>query len=150
MTESLPQPSGAPKGSPATHANVEKLVGLYIAVRAKIEETKERHKKELEEAVDLQKELTGKITDFLAQHGVDSVKTSMGTAYSSVKYSASLEDPDLFMKYVIETKDWDLLDRKANVTACRAYVDEHSKLPPGVKLSSIETLGVRSPTGKAK
>jgi hypothetical protein len=143
-----PQPSGAPEGSPSTHANVERLVGLYLVVREEIERLKEKHKKELEKAVDLQKELTGKITDFLSQHGVDSVKTSAGTAYSSVKYSASLADPEAFMKYVISNQNWDLLDRKANVTACRAFVDQHNTLPPGVNLSSIETLGVRSPTSK--
>jgi len=148
VTATSPQPSGAPEGSPSTHANVEKLVGLYIVVRDEIERLKEKHKKELQKAVDLQEELTGKITEFLSQHGVDSVKTPAGTAYSSVKYSASLADPEAFMKYVIDNQNWDLLDRKANVTACRTYVDEHNHLPPGVNLSSRETLGVRSPTSK--
>lgn len=148
MLDTLPQPDPAPTGPTGAPPDVEELVRLYLTVRDKITLIKDRHVKELEKWVDYQKKLTGEITDFMTQHGVDSVKTTAGTAYSSVKFTASLADPEAFMKYVIDNKQWDLLDRKANVTACRAYVDENNQLPPGVNLSSQETLGVRSPSKK--
>jgi hypothetical protein len=53
------------------------------------------------------------------------------------------------MKYVIDNNLFDLLDRKANVTAVKDHVKEKGALPPGVNLSAIETVGVRRPSAKA-
>lgn len=123
---------------------IEKIVGHYIAVREKLKAKEEEHTKSLQPLVDLQNELTAKLQEFLSQNGVDSVKTSMGTFYSSVRYSTSLADPEAFMQYVISHEAFDLLDRRANSTAVRAYADENSgALPPGVNLSALRTIGVR-------
>jgi hypothetical protein len=59
-----------------------------------------------------------------------------------------LADPEAFMKYVIDNQAFDMLDRKANVTAVKEYVQETGALPPGVNLSSIKTIGVRRASGK--
>jgi hypothetical protein len=134
---------------PSQKKMLEKWVGHYVAVRDMIAKIKERHTKELEDYVDLQEKLTGRIQGFLDQHGADSVKTELGTAYSSVKFTASLNDPAIFMSYVIKTNDFDLLDRKANLTAVKAYVKQHGTLPPGVNLTSIKQLGVRRPAKKS-
>jgi hypothetical protein len=76
------------------------------------------------------------------------VTTKAGTAYVSVKTSASLEDPDIFMRHVIGTESWELLDRRANATAVKAFAEEnHGALPPGVKMASIVTVGVRRKAG---
>jgi hypothetical protein len=56
-----------------------------------------------------------------------------------------LADPEAFMKFVIANQAYDLLDRKANATACRDYAAEHQNLPPGVNMSAVKTVGVRSP-----
>jgi len=50
---------------------------------------------------------------------------------------------------VIANKQFDLLDRRANATACRELA-EKGTLPPGVKLNTIRTIGVRKPGEKAK
>jgi hypothetical protein len=52
------------------------------------------------------------------------------------------------MAFVKTTNNYDLLDRKANVTAVKDYVSENGTLPPGVNLSSIKTVGVRRASGK--
>lgn len=92
--------------------------------------------------------LSGIVFKHLEALGVDSVKTSAGTAYRTEKSSVSLEDPDAFMRHVIGTQQFDLLDRKANVTAVKDFVKDHGHLPPGANLSTIFTLGVRAPTKK--
>lgn len=129
-------------------ANIEKRVKQYVAVRDAIKAIKDKHEKELEPMVDIQNKLTGIIQTCLEAAGAESIKTSEGTAYTTTRYTASLQDPKLFMDFVIENKAFDLMDRKANAPAVRDYVAEKGTLPPGVNLSSISTIGVRRASGK--
>lgn len=124
-------------------ATVEKRVGQYVACRDAIKAANDEHERAIKPLVDLQNMLTGWMQTFLEQSGADSVKTKSGTCYSTTRYSASLADAEAFMKFVKSTDNFDLLDRKANVTACRDYCTENGTLPPGVNLSSIKTVGVR-------
>ena len=127
---------------------VEKRVKQYIDVRDAIKKRKDEFEKSIEPLVELQNRLSGWMQQFMDQAGADSIKTTAGTCYTSTKYTAALADPEVFMNFVITNKDYDLLDRKANVTAVRAYVDEHGEKPPGVNLSAITTVGVRRASGK--
>jgi hypothetical protein len=145
MTENTLQVSDPQK---AAVANIEKRVKQYVAVRDQIKVIEERHTKELETIKAIKDELTGILQECLTAIGAESIRTSEGTAYTSTKYTASLADPKAFMDFVISNQNFDLLDRKANSTAVRAYVEETGSLPPGVNLSSIATVGVRRPTGK--
>jgi hypothetical protein len=134
---------------PEARKKVNKWIEQYVFVRDCILKMKERHETELHDLVDIQNKLTGRLQEFMDTVGVDSVKSEHGTAYSSTKFSTALADPGAFMQYVISTQKFELLDRKANVTAVKAHVQEHGDLPPGVNLSSIKTLGVRRPTKKS-
>jgi hypothetical protein len=73
----------------------------------------------------------------------ESVRTEMGTVYRTEKKSAPLADPDAFMRYVIGNEQWDLLDRKANVTAVADFIEENNEAPPGVNFSTTYVVGVR-------
>lgn len=127
---------------------VDKRVAQYIAVRDAIKAANDKHEAEIKPLTDLQNMLTGWLQSFMEQAGAENVKTAHGTCYSSTRYSASLADPEAFMKFVRDTNSFDLLDRKANVTAVKDYVAEKNTLPPGVNLSSIKTVGVRRASGK--
>lgn len=122
---------------------VDNHVKNYVALRDRIKAIKAAHEEQLQPYVDMQNELTTKLQDTLDTSGAQSIKTSGGTVYSSVRYSASLSDPQDFMKFVISNNLWDLLDRKANAVAVRDYIAEKKVEPPGVKLSAIRTIGVR-------
>ncbi|KRQ07508.1 hypothetical protein [Bradyrhizobium manausense] len=73
----------------------------------------------------------------------NSVATDAGTVYRSEKKSASLADAQAFMDYVIQNNAWDLIDRKANVTAVEDFINQHNAPPPGVNWSSTFVAGVR-------
>lgn len=133
---------------PAVPATVDKRVAQYVAVRDAIKAANEEHDQRIKPLVELQNMLTGWMQNFMEQAGADNIKTAHGTCYMTTRYSASLADPEAFMKHVIANSHWDLLDRKANVTACKDYVAEHNCQPPGVNMSSISTVGVRRATGK--
>jgi len=145
MSETLPVET--PEAPPVS-ATVDKRVSQYIQVRDAIAKAKEKHEAELKPLVDLQNLLTGWLQEFMDTAGAENVKTSHGTCYQSTRYTASLADPEAFMAFVKSTSQYDLLDRKANVTAVKDYVAEHNTLPPGVNLSAIKTVGVRRATGK--
>ena len=117
-------------------------------MRDKIKEISERHAEELKPLTNLQNDLTAWFTEELDRVGAKSVKTTEGTVYQSTRYSASLSDPKAFMDHVIATQSWDLLDRKANSTAVRDFIEQHKSEPPGVRLSAIRTVGVRRASDK--
>ncbi len=129
-----------------TNEDVEKRVKQYISIRDLLKAMDDDHEKRRQSLVDLHNELTGLLQAFMDAHGADSIKTAEGTCYNSTRYSASLADAQAFMNYVIQNKKWELIDRKANATACRDFTAETGAPPPGVNLSSIRTVGVRRPT----
>lgn len=145
MSDETPEDAVPPP--PGASALFEKRTGQYIAIRDKIEEIEKRHKEELKDLVELVEKFNAWFTTELEKIGASSIKTSQGTVYQSGRYSASLTDAKAFMDYVIKNSAWDLLDRKANVTACRDFTRENKSEPPGVRLSSIRRVGVRRAAG---
>jgi hypothetical protein len=140
--------TAAPQAEVEPQVKAKQRVAEYIACRDAINTMKEKHEQELKPLVELQNMLTGWLQRFMDAAGVENIKTAHGTCYTSTRYTASLADPEAFMKHVLSTQSYDLLDRKANVTAVKDYVAEHGNLPPGVNLSSISTVGVRRASGK--
>ena len=131
--------------TPELQTTVDKRVDQYIQVRNKLKQLDDEFELKRKPLVELQQILSGWIQSFLEKTGSQSVKTKSGTCYQSVRYTASLADADIFMNFDKENNLFDLIDRKANATAVRDYVEEHKVLPPGVNLSAIKTVGVRSP-----
>jgi hypothetical protein len=121
----------------------EKRIAQFVELRDTIKAKNDEFAKSMEPLIETQTLLTAWLTQKLEQVGAESVKTKAGTAYTTTRYSAALEDPAVFMEYVKTTDQFDLMDRKANATAVRDHVKEKGSLPPGVKLSAIRTVGVR-------
>jgi hypothetical protein len=130
-----------------SRATVDKRVAQYIQVRDKLKELDDAHDAAKKPLVELQNLLTGWMQKFMDDSKSESIKTAHGTCYASVRYTASLPDAEAFMKFVIENNKFEMLDRRANSTAVRAYVEETGGLPPGVNLSALRTIGVRRNTG---
>jgi len=130
--------------------DMNKRTAQYVQVRDALKRLAEEYDAKKKPLQDLLDRLEGKISSFLDANGVDSIKTESGTAYRSTRYSASLADPDAFMRYVVDNQQFDLLDRRANVTAVKAFVKKNNALPPGVNMSATQTLGVRRGGAKEK
>jgi hypothetical protein len=122
----------------------DKRVGQYVALREKIREMDEEHKERTAKPRELLKTLNNLFLKHLNDIKADNVSVKgVGTVYRTVRASTPLEDPQAFLDFVIETQDWDLLDRKANVTAVQDYMQKTGELPPGVKLNRDMVAGVR-------
>jgi hypothetical protein len=123
--------------------DISRRVEQYIRLRDEIKRREDVHKSEMKPYKDALEKLNGALLDHLNQINGESVKTHAGTVYRTAKKSASLADPDAFMRYVIGSEAWDLLDRKANVTAVEDFIAENQSAPPGVNFSTTFIVGVR-------
>lgn len=137
------------EGGDTPQPHVDDVVGYYIILRDRLKTKKRAYEDSIKEDSERMAFWAGWLQRFLDTSGVDSAKTKTGTVYCSTRYSASLADPDGFMKMVIETRQFDLLDRRANVSAVKAYVKEHNQLPTGCNLTALKTVGVRRPGEKS-
>ncbi len=127
---------------------VDQRVEEYIYVRSKLDDLKKDYEAKKEALQKVQDYLSGWLQEFLDKSGQESAKTKHGTCYLSTRYSAPLSDPEAFMNFVRSTEQFELLDKRANVTAVRAYAEEHDALPPGCNLNGVTTVGVRAPTAR--
>lgn len=125
--------------------DIRKRVAQYLALRDKIAAIKEEHKKVLEPYNETLEQLNEVLLNHLNEINSDSAAVNgVGTVYRTAKASASLADASAFMDFVIAHEQWDLLDRKANVTAVQDYMREHAgDLPPGVNFNKRFVAGVR-------
>lgn len=123
-------------------------VEQYIRVRDQIDAMEEAHKKRKAPLLEIQNQLTGMMMAWLEQTGADSVKTPNGTFTNTTKTTASLDDPDAFMDFVKANNQFNLMNRVANPTAVRDFVEKNGSLPPGVNLATMRSLRVSRPRKK--
>jgi len=123
--------------------DMEKRTRQFIEVRDEIKRVEDETKAKLKPLKELQEILAGRIQAFMTANNLENLKTAAGTCYVTSRTTASLADPEAFMTYVMQNQAFDLMDRRANVTAVKAFVQKHKGLPPGCNLSTIETVGVR-------
>ena len=89
-------------------------------------------------------------TKRLEDSGASSINTPHGTIHTVGKTTARIMDPEDFRGFVIETRAWDMLDWKANMTACRNFVEENKTLVPGVELTTFRRLSITAPKAPMK
>jgi hypothetical protein len=129
---------------PTTYIRLGEWVKEFVRKRdglARFDDAAREKRKEL--FVDPMNELTGKILAALDATGQISARTEFGTATINVNHYASCSDPDAFVEFVRENDAWELMERRASGLACRAFAEEHGRLPPGVRINTVRSIGVR-------
>mgnify|MGYP000386197607 FL=1 len=117
-----------------TTMSVEAIVGAYIKVRDEVAQIKASHKAQLEPYTQALDKLEAQMLQGLSDAGVESMKTSVGTAYRSERTSVTVADKSAFMDYIESNKAFDLLDVRANKTAVEGFMAENQDVPPGVNI----------------
>lgn len=122
---------------------MDELVAKYIELRDK----KAEFKKEYEAKVADTDRLLGKIEAVFLQkfnaEGTDSIKTAAGTAFKSLRSSASVADRDAFFAYIKANDAYELLEARCNKTAVAQHKAANDELPPGVNWSEEVTVNIR-------
>jgi hypothetical protein len=125
--------------------NFEKMIGAYITLRDWLDAKKKAYEEEIEPRKQQLEALNELLLKKLNVTGQNTARTEAGTAYKKVWHSATVADKDAFMRHVIGTQDWDLIDWRANKTAVVDCVKENQEPPPGINYSSGYDVGVRRP-----
>lgn len=123
---------------------MDDLVQRYIEIRNK----KAEIKAEYEANVGKYDAALDKIEAVLLQKfnelGVDSVKTSSGTAYVSVRTQATLADWDAYRAFLSKQEDpYMFVERRVSKAAVEQYKTAHEELPPGVNWVETRTVNFR-------
>lgn len=126
--------------------NFAHVIGRARQLEAKMKEISDRHKAELEPFNAMKIKLRGLLLQQLQDTGQQNTATPNGGCHQINRITVSLDDPDEFMRHVIGTEEYGLLDRKANKTAVEEYLHEHGALPPGVKYTVMLDIGLTAPT----
>lgn len=123
--------------------DADHYIGKLVALKDKIELLEDEHKERMRPYKEMKEKLEKQILGYLLEINAQNVSTTVGTASVLHRKSASLEDPQVFMDFVIANQAWDLIDRKANAKAVEDFIREHGVQPPGAKFTDSLTLGLR-------
>jgi hypothetical protein len=87
--------------------------------------------------------LEGKILKHFQTNGIESARTEKGTAYKSVRTSATVADWDALLTFIKDNDLWHLLERRVSKDGAVQYKDENGALPPGINWREELTINVR-------
>lgn len=78
--------------------------------------------------------------------GVDSLKTSRGTAFRSVKTSYRVGNWDDYITWIKETDNFHCLEKRAAKNAVKEIHDDTGEIPPGLNYHAEVTFDFRRPS----
>lgn len=128
-------------------ANV--LIAKYVELRdrkAALEKTVREQTAQLD---NLMNAIETRLTAFLDEQGVTSLKSPSGTVYFTHRESATVADWVAVLDYIRANEAWDLLEHRVSKTAVKALMEEdrngeyQKPPPPGVDFRRFRTVGVR-------
>jgi len=126
------------------NVTVAEKVRQYLRLRDYKKQAEEEFKKSMARVVEGMKMLEGELLAAIDASGMDHIGgRGTGTVYRRMELSCTVEDREAFLGDCIANDEWDALDVKANKTYVRARLDKGESLPPGVKVSTYLTVGVR-------
>jgi hypothetical protein len=118
----------------------DELVKLYIGLRDRRAKRKAAY--ETEDAPDAKKmdKIEGILLKRMQDSGQESVRTSNGTAYKSIKRFTSVGDWESLLTYVRNNDAWELLTRGVSKSAVEQYRAVNEDVPPGVNMRTEVTV----------
>jgi len=126
--------------------SLEKLTKVYLKITEKRTELKKAFDEEYGTLTDERDRIKRALLDHCKEHGVDSVKTSEGLFYRSIKQSYWTSDWESMYEFILENEVPEFFDKRLNQKNVRQYLEENpDKLPKGLNSDSTYTISVRRP-----
>lgn len=120
---------------------IEELAARYVAIRDEKAKLAAERKVMDDKISNAMRKIEGMLLDQLNTIGAESVRTSAGTCYKSIKTSAIVSSRDEFMPFALENPQF--LESRANKTAVEEYLETTGELPPGVRVTRAVTVNIR-------
>ncbi len=124
--------------------SLEKLTKVYLKITAKRTELKKAFDEEYGALTDERDRIKQALLEHCKEHNVDSVRTSEGLFYRSVKQSYWTSDWESMYAFILENEVPEFFDKRLNQKNVREYLEENpDKLPKGLNSDSTYTISVR-------
>lgn len=124
--------------------NIDQAAELYIKLRQKKALLKKKHDAELAPINEKMGKIENAILAYFQKTGQTSAKTPHGTPYITTRTSATVDDREAFIPFVVANKAYEFLTNAVKKEAVEEYMKETGELPPGVKISSMQAVNFRS------
>lgn len=124
-------------------ATTDQLVGAYIQLRDKQAKMKAEYEASVAKIVEAMVTINNELLARMNADGAESVGTPHGTAYKSLRTSATVADREAFLNFIQAQGRDDLLDARAAKAAIAAFMEETGEEVPGVKVTSHYVVNVR-------
>lgn len=123
---------------------LSEAVSLYIKLRDQKAQMKADFDAQVAPLTEKMDKLEAKLLEVFNQTGMDSVRTEFGTAYATVRTTASVADRDAFMDFVKANEEWSLLEVRVSKTAVEQFRSANDDdLPPGVNVREERVVNIR-------
>lgn len=122
---------------------LNELVEKYIAIRDKRAQLKAKYEAKAAVLDGVLDKIEATLLKTFDDVGMDSVKTSAGTAYRTLRTTASVADWDAFFAYVKEHNAWEMLERRCSKTAVEQFRAANDDLPPGLNWREERVVNIR-------
>lgn len=128
----------------AVMMKMDDLVQTYIKIREKKSQLKAEYEAGIAKYDAVQDKIEALLLQRFGEMGVDSVKTAAGTAYTSVRSSATVADWEAFREFLDHQEDpYVFVERRVSKVAVEQYKAANEDLPPGVNWSETRTVNFR-------
>lgn len=122
----------------------DKLAEIYIKIRDRRAELKEKYEHEDEELKAQQDLLAEKMLDVCRENNADSIKTPAGTIIRKVDTRYWTTDWDSMYQFIQEHDAYPLLEKRLHQTNLKQFLEENPELlPAGLQADRKYTVVVR-------
>lgn len=128
----------------APQVPVEKLVRVYLKMNAALTQIRQDYEAQEKALKDKMATVKSALLQHCKDNNVESVRTTEGLFYRTVKANYWTSDWDSMRKFIIEHKIPELLHERIHQTNMKQFLEENPDLlPPGLNVDSEYTITVR-------
>lgn len=122
---------------------LEEIVSKYIAIRDKKAVMKAEYDSKVARVDEALTKLEAVLLKTFDEAGMESCKTSAGTAYKTTRTSFTVADRDAFIGFVKDNEAWEMLESRCSKKAAEEYMSANGEIPPGVNYRAEQVVNVR-------
>ena len=123
---------------------LEKLTRIYIKMREKKAEVAHEMEDKIDKIDSDMKTVKSAILQHMKDIGAESLKTSAGVVYRTVRTTYATSDWESMNKFILEHSVPELLEKRSHQTHMKAFLEEHPELiPAGLNANSEYSVTIR-------
>lgn len=124
-------------------ATLDQITEYYVSLRDYRSQLKKQYDEADSTAKDSMAALETEIMRRFNEMGVESAKTSHGTAYIARTIQPTCTDWTAFWTHIQTSGNFDLLQKRVGVNAIKTVIDETGAPPPGIEVTTVRNINIR-------